>query len=80
MIAVEVIGWAGTVSGTILGLPQVLRLVRTRRVDGLSVNECRRCSGIGVSPDGQHGRVGKMTSMRPSSLTSSSVTAASMSP
>ena len=37
MSAVEVIGWAGTVSGTILGLPQVLRLVRTRRVDGLSL-------------------------------------------
>jgi uncharacterized protein with PQ loop repeat len=35
--AVEVIGWAGTVSGTILGLPQVLRLVRTGRVDGLSL-------------------------------------------
>jgi uncharacterized protein with PQ loop repeat len=35
--AVEVIGWAGTVSGTILGLPQMLRLVRTRRVDGLSL-------------------------------------------
>jgi uncharacterized protein with PQ loop repeat len=35
--AVEVIGWAGTVSGTILGLPQVLRLVRTRRVEGLSL-------------------------------------------
>jgi uncharacterized protein with PQ loop repeat len=37
MSAVDVIGWAGTVSGTILGLPQVLRLVRTRRVDGLSL-------------------------------------------
>ena len=37
MSAVEVIGWAGTISGTILGLPQVLRLVRTRRVDGLSL-------------------------------------------
>jgi uncharacterized protein with PQ loop repeat len=35
--AVEVIGWAGTVSGTILGLPQVLRLLRTGRVDGLSL-------------------------------------------
>ena len=41
MIAVEVIGWAGTVSGTILGLPQVLRLVRTRRVDGLSLTAWR---------------------------------------
>ena len=37
MSAVEGIGWAGTVSGTILGLPQLLRLVRTGRVDGLSL-------------------------------------------
>ena len=41
MAAVEVIGWAGTVSGTILGLPQVLRLVRTGRVDGLSLTAWR---------------------------------------
>jgi uncharacterized protein with PQ loop repeat len=41
MSAVEVIGWAGTVSGTILGLPQVLHLVRTRRVDGLSLTAWR---------------------------------------
>ena len=41
MSAVEVIGWAGTVSGTILGLPQVRRLVRTARVDGLSLTACR---------------------------------------
>ena len=41
MSAVEVIGWAGTVSGTILGLPQLLRLVRTRRVDGLSLTAWR---------------------------------------
>lgn len=37
MSAVEIVGWAGTVSGTILGLPQVLRLLRTGRVDGLSL-------------------------------------------
>ncbi len=41
MSAVEVLGWAGTVSGTILGLPQVLRLIRTRRVDGLSLTAWR---------------------------------------
>ena len=41
MSAVEVIGWAGTVSGTILGLPQLLRLVRTGRVDGLSLTAWR---------------------------------------
>ena len=37
MSVVEIIGWAGTVSGTILGLPQVMRLLRTGRVDGLSL-------------------------------------------
>ena len=41
MSAVEVIGWAGTLSGTILGLPQVLRLARTGRVDGLSLTAWR---------------------------------------
>jgi uncharacterized protein with PQ loop repeat len=35
--AVEVIGWVATASGTILGLPQLLRLVRTGRVAGLSL-------------------------------------------
>jgi uncharacterized protein with PQ loop repeat len=35
--AVEVVGWAGSMSGIILGLPQVLRLVRTGRVEGLSL-------------------------------------------
>jgi uncharacterized protein with PQ loop repeat len=34
---VVVIGWAATVFGTILGLPQVVRLIRTRRIDGLSL-------------------------------------------
>jgi hypothetical protein len=42
--AIEVIGWAGTVSGTILGLPQVLRLVLTGRVDGpIADRHGRRC-------------------------------------
>jgi uncharacterized protein with PQ loop repeat len=37
VLPVEVIGWLATVAGIILGLPQALRLVRTRRVDGLSL-------------------------------------------
>ena len=41
MSPVEVLGWGGTVSGTVLGLPQVLRLIRTRRVDGLSLTAWR---------------------------------------
>jgi uncharacterized protein with PQ loop repeat len=34
---VDALGWAGAVSGTVLGVPQMLRLFRTRRVDGLSL-------------------------------------------
>ncbi|GIE95250.1 SemiSWEET family sugar transporter [Paractinoplanes rishiriensis] len=37
MTAVELLGWTGTVTGTILGLPQAVRLLRTGRVDGLSM-------------------------------------------
>lgn len=37
MPAVEVLGWAAACTGILLGLPQLLRLVRTRRVDGLSL-------------------------------------------
>jgi uncharacterized protein with PQ loop repeat len=47
--AVEVLGWAGTVSGTILGLPQVLRLIRTRRVDGLSLTAWRAMLLVNLS-------------------------------
>ncbi len=49
MSAVEVLGWAGTVSGTILGLPQVLRLIRTRRVDGLSLTAWRAMLVVNLS-------------------------------
>ena len=49
MSPVEVLGWAGTVSGTILGLPQVLRLVRTRRVDGLSLTAWRAMLVVNLS-------------------------------
>ncbi|MGC3993619.1 MAG: PQ-loop repeat-containing protein [Propionicimonas sp.] len=33
----DLFGWAGTVTGVLLGLPQLVRLLRTRNVDGLSV-------------------------------------------
>lgn len=49
MPPVEILGWAGTVSGTILGLPQVLRLIRTRRVDGLSLTAWRAMLVVNLS-------------------------------
>jgi uncharacterized protein with PQ loop repeat len=37
MSTVDLIGWLATVAGTILGLPQLVRLVRTRSIEGLSL-------------------------------------------
>lgn len=37
MTAVDVIGWSGSVTGIVLGLPQLVHLVRTRDVEGLSL-------------------------------------------
>lgn len=37
MTAVEIVGWAAAFVGTVLGLPQVVRLARTRNVEGLSL-------------------------------------------
>lgn len=34
---VVVIGWSATAVGSLLGLPQLLRLIRTRRLEGLSL-------------------------------------------
>nr|WP_300142956.1 PQ-loop domain-containing transporter [Propionicimonas sp.] len=37
MTPVEIVGWAAALVGTVLGLPQLIRLVRTRNVEGLSL-------------------------------------------
>ena len=37
MNLVEIVGWAAAFVGTVLGLPQVWRLVRTRNVEGVSL-------------------------------------------
>lgn len=37
MSLAEILGWAGTITGILLGLPQLIRLARTRNVDGLSL-------------------------------------------
>lgn len=33
----DLFGWGGTVTGTLLGIPQLVRLARTRNVEGLSL-------------------------------------------
>jgi uncharacterized protein with PQ loop repeat len=37
MLPVDVLGWVATVVGTVLALPQLVRLVRTRNIEGLSL-------------------------------------------
>jgi uncharacterized protein with PQ loop repeat len=37
MSPVELFGWLGTLVGTVLGLPQLFRLARTRSIEGLSL-------------------------------------------
>lgn len=37
MTSVEVLGWVATVVGAVLATPQLVRLVRTRNVEGLSL-------------------------------------------
>ncbi len=37
MTTIEIVGWVATGTGTVLGLPQVVRLVRTRSVEGMSL-------------------------------------------
>jgi uncharacterized protein with PQ loop repeat len=39
--AVDVLGWCAVVVGMVVGLPQLVRLVHTRRVDGLSLTAWR---------------------------------------
>lgn len=41
MTAVDVVGWCAVAVGMVVGLPQLVRLARTRRVDGLSLTSWR---------------------------------------
>ena len=37
MTPVDLLGWVATVVGTVLALPQLVRLARTRNIEGLSL-------------------------------------------
>jgi uncharacterized protein with PQ loop repeat len=59
MVTVEAVGWAGTFTGTLLGLPQVVRLTRTRNVEGLSLSTWQALLAVNVAWT-QHGlRIGQ---------------------
>lgn len=48
MSPAEVFGWAGAVTGILLGLPQLFRLARTRNVDGLSLRAWQAILAVNV--------------------------------
>lgn len=61
MSAVAVLGWCAVVVGMVVGLPQLVRLVRTRRVDGLSLTAWRTILAANLAW-GAHGvRLGQVT-------------------
>ncbi|HET7724787.1 MAG TPA: PQ-loop domain-containing transporter, partial [Propionibacteriaceae bacterium] len=61
MSAVDVLGWCAVVVGMVVGLPQLVRLVRTRRVDGLSLTAWRSILAANLAW-GAHGvRLGQLT-------------------
>ncbi|HSN12657.1 MAG TPA: PQ-loop domain-containing transporter [Propionibacteriaceae bacterium] len=61
MSAVDVVGWCAVVVGMVVGLPQLVRLIRTRRVDGLSLTAWRTMLAANLAW-GAHGvRLGQVT-------------------
>lgn len=48
MPLVDVIGWSATCVGALLGLPQLVRLIRTRNVDGLSLLAWRTVLALNI--------------------------------
>jgi uncharacterized protein with PQ loop repeat len=49
MTAVEIVGWAAAFVGTVLALPQVVRLARTRNVEGLSLPFWQLILGLNIA-------------------------------
>jgi len=49
MAPVELVGWAAAFVGTVLGLPQVFRLARTRNVEGLSLPFWQIILGLNIA-------------------------------
>ena len=48
MTAVQMLGWTGTLTAILLGLPQLVRLARTRNVEGLSLPAWQAFLAVGV--------------------------------
>lgn len=48
MTTVIVVGWAAALVGTVLGLPQMVRLARTRNVEGLSLPAWQLILGLNI--------------------------------
>lgn len=49
MTPVEIVGWVAALVGTILGLPQMVRLARTRNIEGLSLPAWQLILGVNLA-------------------------------
>ena len=48
MTTVLLVGWAAALVGTVLGLPQMIRLARTRNIEGLSMPAWQLILGLNI--------------------------------
>jgi uncharacterized protein with PQ loop repeat len=64
----DALGWAGTISGTVLGLPQMVRLLRTGRVDGLSLTAWRAMLVVNIGWTVHGATIGQLPQVLTSAL------------
>jgi uncharacterized protein with PQ loop repeat len=68
MTPVEIVGWAAAFVGTVLGLPQVFRLARTRNVEGLSLPFWQIILGLNIAWTSHGVILGKLNLIVPNVL------------
>ena len=49
MTAADVVGWVAVCVGMVVALPQLVRLARTRKVDGLSLTSWRSILAMNIA-------------------------------
>lgn len=64
----EIFGWLGACVGVILGLPQLLRLMRTRNIDGLSLMSWRLIIAMNIAWTAHGIRLGEANMITTNSL------------
>ncbi len=61
MSTADILGWIAVVVGTTLGMPQLVRLIRTHRVDGLSLSSWRAILVANIAWAAHGAHLGQLT-------------------